>query len=126
MSLKSYFLPACLLSKPALHQCIRLIESSVLRESSVMTHDIQLMLFFLPGGLILVSFFVFAVACETPELVFESIAFVRTTFKLLAFSISLFTVLLLLSVSQASHYCRCLSTSCYVYWIGVERLLNVV
>lgn len=58
MSLKSYFLPACLLPKPALHQCIRLIESSVLGDSSVMTHDIQLMLSFLPGGLILEIFFV--------------------------------------------------------------------
>lgn len=56
MSLKSYFLSACLLPKPALHQCIRLIESSVLGDSSVMTHDIQLMLSFLPGGLILEIF----------------------------------------------------------------------
>lgn len=108
MSLKSYFLPACLLSKPALHQCIRLIESSVLVDSSVMTHDIQLMLFFLPGGLSF--FFRFAVACETPELVFEKYSLCQDNFQ--TFSISLFTVLSLLSVSQASHYCRCLSTSC--------------
>lgn len=68
MSLKSYFLSACLLPKPALHQCIRLIESSVLGDSSVMTHDIQLMLSFLPGGLILEIFFSFGLACGAPEL----------------------------------------------------------
>lgn len=41
---QSYFLLACLLSKPALCQCIRLIQSPVHMHSNVMTHDIQLML----------------------------------------------------------------------------------
>lgn len=126
MSLKSYFLPACLLSKPALHQCIRLTESSVLRDSSVMTHDIQLMLFLLPGGLIVLRFFVLRWHVKRLRLYLKSIAFVRITFKPLAFSIGVFAVLSLLSVSQASHNCRCLSTSCYVYWVGVERLLDVI
>lgn len=44
-TLQSYFLLACLLSKPAQCQCIRLIQSAVHRHSNVMTHDIQLMLF---------------------------------------------------------------------------------
>lgn len=123
MSLKSYFLPARLLPKPALHQCIRLIESSVLGDSSVMTHDIQLMLFFRPGGLILLSFFVLRWHVKR---YLTSIAFVRITFKLLTIRIILFCVLLLLPVSQASHYCHCLSTSCYVYWTGVKKSLDIV
>lgn len=124
-SLKSYFLSACLLPKPALHQCIRLIESSVLGDSSVMTHDIQLMLSFLPGGLILEMFLVLGWHVARLSCYLTNKSFVRITFKPLAAAIILFPALSISPLSQASHYRPRLSASCCVYWIGAERRLDV-
>lgn len=85
-----------------------------------MTHDIQLMLVFLPGGLILLRFFLLLWHVKMPELVLIKLVFDKYSFSQdsfpNSFSISLFPALWLPHITVAA------LTSWYLYWIGFRRL----